>query len=1793
MPTGPGDEILDAIEKGTADSIISKKYGVNTDQLRLFKSLHYGLSSQKMGYDEINSYFPELNTYFQSKKPSPAITPEQAKELYPKPAEDPWTVKGKQSIETLNKVVAENDDVVENTIREHRYMTAKEQKLNEFAAGPRTDMPAAQALALQKQQYLEPEVKPQDIPVTKEEVAQRKAEIDSDENIKRDFIKKVAKKKPEKAAEIFKSVYQLDASERAKASEDKMREVQGNLERLEKGELKYDPATGTLIEPEGFFEGLITGAFQRNEQLRKYERYAGNEKDLLEKLEYDRTYFNPDKPVPVPSGTAGEIGQMAGMEWAPLLKGAGVGAAATLAGNPEAAPFVNAMINAPEYYKRSYWTALEQTYNQLRNEGKSEPEALKIAQAQAEDEGRLGAIEGAVSSAIGSRMGLKSLPKLNITNGFKNAAAKTLASTAKYAGEQTIDGVVDGMVAGYLQEQKNIAAGEKGIFRTEGEGIEENIKGEVTFALATGAMTKAGSVLVDPKVYKKLLYHLARQPKETFDAKLGEQVEGGQMTPEDAKEVAEKVEAQREIDKKVPDDIKDVSRQAMTEKIKERDELEQKKKEVDKALHPPLQERIDKLNDDILKHSTHKKPEQEDEEEVWANAQRDPDTAMQLRQLGYERIEIQKMTPDYADQLVEEQTHRDINPKYNKKPEDQVEEPEGQEQQPEAVESTEQQIPGAETISGLEGEPAPGITEIAQDQGAQLDIENEIEIKDEADIEKQLNSFKQKASGIATRIRSAKSGGKELYGGLLGVTVAVYDGMLETAAQVVEAGGTVADGIAEAIKYIKQNAPGINATDDEIIEAVEAEFIDNGLIMDLDQINAIKTIIKKTPKSVSDKKLQQLIVDSTGLPANKVQNIIQSIRMPPVPPPPSLVTSGLSPKDRGISLNKFKRLFDKNVNKKPNWFQRQWESFKNASAWLDNPYRFVTKIIEDIEKQYGKINKAIPLGRAFEKSAAGRAALKVEAFVREVISGKINGRDWGKLKGEKYNDFQKFLAAKRVIDRLNKQEEKRLAGEDVSRQTGNITRQDAEVQIEELQNKYGNLDDFNARAEALQRHMDGMLLNLVESGILSQEQYDQIKADNDFYAPFSVVQTKLYADQEKQPVGISGIVKRIKGIDYDIPTNKNQALGLLNDLAEALNASRISPEDYFVGATQILEDALNAGAITNAEYNAELSNLENPGFALNDILDAAANMIYRSEATALKNRMLQRLYSYKQYDTEGLFIQDVDGFEAKTLPDGTVKMIPKQLSAIKVEPGMAPIKVKIDGKDVFVAVNDQAARKLTAFNNFEVATWMKAANFINKIFRALVITLSPGFQVVNFAIDTIRTAMLSRYGPIAGKGLVQPVVNAAFYIPQYIEALLHSALGNLGAKTDTYKQWMESDSFSKGMFDNLFDSEKRIKEITQTGAKRILNNFLKLKFIDVPGSILEQTHKLATHQRGRSVEGLEPKMVTAMIASLINRNFQPSMSQQEMQDALDRLDYEVQNFAGSPNFPQTHNWLKLTSMFLQFFSARVKGEMTDYRRVANLFVGKGEGVKLSKQETAQIGLQFLSIAGAISAYAIYNNLEDEDEEQFNKIPPYHRDNYLNIPSGVFDWKDDDGNPVQLRDYIKVPLRGLTSTMNVMANSFVKYYKRKNPKEFKKAAQAFLGNASPINLSGNNERELGESSVSNLTPVFKFFLEYSFNRDTHSHRDLIPDQHGVRSMLQKYARGELKPYEVYTYKTPPWAIELSKYLYNELGIEINAITLDHMENTMGNPTELYDKAIEKRLRRSKMKYPVYTPKTPEK
>jgi hypothetical protein len=345
------------------------------------------------------------------------------------------------------------------------------------------------------------------------------------------------------------------------------------------------------------------------------------------------------------------------------LKGAGITTAASIVGGEAAAPYISAAVNAPEYYKRGFESGFTQTYNELRNQGKSEDEAYEGAMKQARIEAKYDAAEGFVSSFIGGRIGIKELPKFNITGGFKTAVKEVLAKSKHFAAETTVEGLTDGVIAGILQDKKNQAAREAGLFRSD-DTIKEAIEGEVTFALAAGAMSQAGRAAVDPNTYKKILYWITKQPEQTTNTKLGEMVLNGDLTQQDADDIQAQIKEQKRVDSKVPEDIKDVSRMAMIDKINKRDELEKQKQTVDEALRGPIEDQIKELNKQILEHSTHK-VEQTEEKEA-AQTAPESDTSLNIEASTFEQLEV------LQDKASSAKANR-VKEKYNKQLNDQME----------------------------------------------------------------------------------------------------------------------------------------------------------------------------------------------------------------------------------------------------------------------------------------------------------------------------------------------------------------------------------------------------------------------------------------------------------------------------------------------------------------------------------------------------------------------------------------------------------------------------------------------------------------------------------------------------------------------------------------------------------------------------------------------------------------------------------------------------------------------------------------------------------------------------------------------------------------------------------------------------------------------------------------------------------------------------------------------------------------------------------------------------------------
>jgi len=185
------------------------------------------------------------------------------------------------------------------------------------------------------------------------------------------------------------------------------------------------------------------------------------------------------------------------------------------------------------------------------------------------------------------------------------------------------------------------------------------------------------------------------------------------------------------------------------------------------------------------------------------------------------------------------------------------------------------------------------------------------------------------------------------------------------------------------------------------------------------------------------------------------------------------------------------------------------------------------------------------IARKFElvAGAAGKAEADIIDFSRAVIQPV----------GRNADDLNTYLFLKRTVDRLTTDPELRRVG------TWTIGK--ANLALEGLKQKVVNFAGLERAAQEFQVHTDRALRLQVESGRMSPEVYDAIKASNDFYAPFKVMK---YMDPKVsgragtgRPIATTqDLTKAIKGI-----TSEDFQLGnILQASAQQIVRSRILAE---------------------------------------------------------------------------------------------------------------------------------------------------------------------------------------------------------------------------------------------------------------------------------------------------------------------------------------------------------------------------------------------------------------------------------------------------------------------------------------------------------------------------------------------------------------------------------------------------------------------------------------------------------
>lgn len=485
-----------------------------------------------------------------------------------------------------------NRDVKENMIKQRRF----EQAARAIPL-PKSDMPKT-AAQLTAERVIPPATKPQDLPVTDEDIANEDMNISQDRGKAVRLMEETMKKYPEKAKEIQKNLYTIDAFNSLQPDQhDRVPKIEENAKQVAKGNYVYDARSGRLIQPLGLLGSAIEGWKQDSKLAADYDflKNAGNNSDILNEYHKRQKELDIDKPIPVPKGRLSELSQMLG---ALPLKPLAAGAIGSL-GGPEAGGAAATLVGGRETQKREYAGTFWQTLDELIKKGVPENEAVDKARGLAEKSGQMGAITGAAMGLVGAKVSELPLAKPALSNSFKQAAFNVLKQTGSTLGKAGLEGLAVGGLGAAGQYYKNKLAQEAGINRPLDEGLSDQMESGLLMTVAMAAAIKGGRG-ISKMNYRNLLHGLSQAPEETINSSLQQKVDNGEITQKAADETTQRINDYKEKDSQIPSNVTEEARFKIQDNIDKINELEKQKEATHKSLQEPIKEKIQKLTDENL-----------------------------------------------------------------------------------------------------------------------------------------------------------------------------------------------------------------------------------------------------------------------------------------------------------------------------------------------------------------------------------------------------------------------------------------------------------------------------------------------------------------------------------------------------------------------------------------------------------------------------------------------------------------------------------------------------------------------------------------------------------------------------------------------------------------------------------------------------------------------------------------------------------------------------------------------------------------------------------------------------------------------------------------------------------------------------------------------------------------------------------------------------------------------------------------------------------------------------------------
>lgn len=436
--------------------------------------------------------------------------------------------------------------------------------------------------------------KPQPVEIPAGDVAAMKQQAAQDPAVFGEILRRHAEMNPTKAGQIKADMYLLNSQKRAPGKEDK---ILANAEDIKNGHSDYNLwHPGGVEKPEGFFQSIVTGHKERNQEVNDYEFFQShNDGDIIKKLNDDRAAYDPDEPVHTPSGFGGAVGAGLGGNAELLLKGGGAATLSTMLGGPEVAPYFGAAMTTPEMTARAFSNSLKTSYYQLVDQGADPAAALKTAKNQATIDAAKAGVQGALMTITGAKLGLKPTAGYQFTPQFKSIVTGLAKETGKFGKEVLATGLPNAAAAGALEFGSNVAANAQGIKRDLSHNVFEAAGGQLAMELALGGVLKLGG-----KASKVLLNNISKQPAGAVQSTLKDMESHGTITPIEGQTISDKIDEHRAVDEQIPAHVEDENaRIKIADLIQHKSELESKLETLNKAYHPVIKNKIAAIDEQI------------------------------------------------------------------------------------------------------------------------------------------------------------------------------------------------------------------------------------------------------------------------------------------------------------------------------------------------------------------------------------------------------------------------------------------------------------------------------------------------------------------------------------------------------------------------------------------------------------------------------------------------------------------------------------------------------------------------------------------------------------------------------------------------------------------------------------------------------------------------------------------------------------------------------------------------------------------------------------------------------------------------------------------------------------------------------------------------------------------------------------------------------------------------------------------------------------------------------------------